>query len=172
MGPLLLCAKSDYERRIFLNAIGPVWNGNEVWLVTGSCALFAAFPQVYATVFSGFYDAFMLLLVALIFRAVAIEFRSQRSGTSWRTTWDVAFDWDSFAACSDVEKAGKIDRWSPVEIKTILVPTDLQAESIIAIRYALTLAKQFDANLTLLHVLEDPTLQTQSCSRGRKNYLF
>jgi cytochrome d ubiquinol oxidase subunit II len=90
-GPLLLCAKSDYERRIFLNAIGPIWNGNEVWLVTGSGALFAAFPQVYATVFSGFYDAFMLLLVALIFRAVAIEFRSQRSGTSWRTTWDVLF---------------------------------------------------------------------------------
>src|SRR5215472_669656 len=90
-GPLLLCAKSDHERRIFLNAIGPIWNGNEVWLVTGSGALFAAFPQVYATVFSGFYDAFMLLLVALIFRAVAIEFRSQRSGTRWRTTWDVAF---------------------------------------------------------------------------------
>ena len=90
-GPLLLCAKSDHERRIFLNAIGPIWNGNEVWLVTGSGALFAAFPQVYATVFSGFYDAFMLLLVALIFRAVAIEFRSQRSGTRWRTTWDAAF---------------------------------------------------------------------------------
>src|SRR5215467_10317519 len=90
-GPLLLCAKSDYERRIFLNAIGPIWNCNEVWLVTGSGALFAAFPQVYATVFSGFYDAFMLLLVALIFWAVAIEFRSQRSGTRWRMTWDVAF---------------------------------------------------------------------------------
>src|SRR5262249_21671104 len=90
-GPLLLCAKSDQERRVFLNAIGPVWNGNEVWLVTGSGALFAAFPQVYATVFSGFYDVFMLVLTALIFRAVAIEFRSQRPGTRWRTTWDVAF---------------------------------------------------------------------------------
>jgi cytochrome d ubiquinol oxidase subunit II len=90
-GPLLLCAKSDQERRVFLNAIGPVWNGNEVWLVTAGGALFAAFPQVYATVFSGFYDAFMLLLAALIFRAAAIEFRSQRPGTPWRTTWDVAF---------------------------------------------------------------------------------
>jgi cytochrome d ubiquinol oxidase subunit II len=90
-GPLLLCAKSDHERRIFLNAIGPVWNGNEVWLVTGGGALFAAFPQVYATVFSGFYDAFMLVLAALIFRAAAIEFRSHRPGTLWRTTWDVAF---------------------------------------------------------------------------------
>jgi cytochrome bd ubiquinol oxidase subunit II len=72
-GPLLLCVKSDHERRILLNAIGPIWDGNEVWLVTGGGALFAAFPQVYATVSSGFYDAFMLLLVALIFRAVAIE---------------------------------------------------------------------------------------------------
>jgi cytochrome d ubiquinol oxidase subunit II len=90
-GPLLLCAKSDEERRVFLNAIGPVWNGNEVWLVTGGGALFAAFPQVYATVFSGLYDAFMLLLAALIFRATAIEFRSQLPGTLWRTTWDVAF---------------------------------------------------------------------------------
>ena len=61
-----------------LNAIGPVWDGNEVWLVTGGGALFAAFPAVYATVFSGFYVAFMLLLAALIFRAVAIEFRSKQ----------------------------------------------------------------------------------------------
>jgi cytochrome d ubiquinol oxidase subunit II len=90
-GPLLLFAKSDRERRIFLNAIGPVWDGNEVWLVTGAGALFAAFPQVYATVMSGFYDLFMLLLTALIFRAVAIEFRSQRPAAGWRTTWDVAF---------------------------------------------------------------------------------
>jgi cytochrome d ubiquinol oxidase subunit II len=90
-GPLLLCTRSDQERRVFLNAIGPIWNGNEVWLVTGSGALFAAFPQVYATVLSGFYDLFMLLLTALIFRAAAIEFRSQRPGALWRTTWDVAF---------------------------------------------------------------------------------
>src|SRR5262245_5474751 len=90
-GPLLLCAKEDDERRLFLNAIGPVWNGNEVWLVTGGGALFAAFPAVFATVFSGFYDVFMVLLVALIFRGVALEFRGQRPGPGWRTTWDVAF---------------------------------------------------------------------------------
>jgi cytochrome d ubiquinol oxidase subunit II len=97
-GPLLLCAKGDHERRVFLNAIGPIWNGNEVWLVTGGGALFAAFPQVYATVFSGFYGAFMLLLGALIFRAAAIEFRGQRPGTLWRTTWDVAFAVSSLAS--------------------------------------------------------------------------
>jgi len=90
-GPLLLCTNADGDRRIFLNAIGPIWNGNEVWLVTGGGALFAAFPNVYATVFSGFYDAFMLLLFALIFRAAAIEFRSSRPGKRWRATWDVAF---------------------------------------------------------------------------------
>jgi cytochrome d ubiquinol oxidase subunit II len=90
-GPLLLCARSDHERRVFLNAIGPTWNGNEVWLVTGGGALFAAFPQVFATVLLGFYDVFMLMLTALIFRAAAIEFRSQRPGALWRTTWDAAF---------------------------------------------------------------------------------
>jgi cytochrome d ubiquinol oxidase subunit II len=88
---LHLFDKEDRERRIFLNAIGPIWDGNEVWLVTGGGALFAAFPEVYATVFSGFYLAFMLLLVALIFRAVAIEFRSKQSMAWWRQFWDVSF---------------------------------------------------------------------------------
>ncbi|MDZ4830155.1 MAG: cytochrome d ubiquinol oxidase subunit II [Phycisphaerae bacterium] len=90
-GPLLLLVKDDSERRVFLNAIGPIWNGNEVWLVTAGGALFAAFPYVYATVFSGFYDTFMLLLFALIFRATAIEFRSQRPSRLWRSAWDLAF---------------------------------------------------------------------------------
>lgn len=91
VGALHLIARSDEDRRVFLNAIGPVWDGNEVWLVTGGGALFAAFPMVYATVFSGFYLAFMLLLVALIFRAVAIEFRSKQPMAWWRTMWDYAF---------------------------------------------------------------------------------
>lgn len=91
VGALHLLSKTDQDRRIFLNAIGPVWDGNEVWLVTGGGALFAAFPHVYASVFSGFYTAFMLLLVVLIFRAVAIEFRSKQPSPRWRKTWDVAF---------------------------------------------------------------------------------
>jgi len=74
-----------------LNSIGPVWDGNEVWLVTGGGALFAAFPNVYATVFSGFYLALYLLLASLIFRAVAIEFRSKRPELWWRQMWDVSF---------------------------------------------------------------------------------
>lgn len=91
VGQLHLLARGDRERRIMLNAIGPVWDGNEVWLVTGGGALFAAFPEVYATVFSGFYLPFVLLLVALIFRAVAIEFRSKQPMRWWRAMWDWSF---------------------------------------------------------------------------------
>ena len=91
VGALHLFTRDDHERRTMLNAIGPVWDGNEVWLVTGGGALFAAFPNVYATVFSGFFMAFTLLLVALIFRAVAIEFRSKQPMRWWRQTWDIGF---------------------------------------------------------------------------------
>jgi cytochrome bd ubiquinol oxidase subunit II len=91
IGALHLFTKTDEERRLMLNIIGPVWDGNEVWLVTGGGALFAAFPNVYATVFSGFYLAFVLLLVALIFRAVAIEFRSKQPMRWWRQMWDIGF---------------------------------------------------------------------------------
>jgi cytochrome d ubiquinol oxidase subunit II len=83
--------KTDRERRIAINAIGPVWDGNEVWLVTFGGALFAAFPEAYATVFSGFYIAFMLLLAALIARAVSMEFRSKVESDRWRRFWDWAF---------------------------------------------------------------------------------
>jgi cytochrome d ubiquinol oxidase subunit II len=91
VGVLHLFARNDHERRVHLNAIGPVWDGNEVWLLTGGGALFAAFPVVYATVFSGFYIAMMLLLAALIFRAVSIEFRSKVESPRWRNFWDRAF---------------------------------------------------------------------------------
>jgi cytochrome bd ubiquinol oxidase subunit II len=84
-------AKSDTERRIVLNSIGPVWDGNEVWLVLGGGALFAAFPFVYASLFSGLYVAFMLVLLCLILRPIAIEFRSQRPGPGWRRFWDYVF---------------------------------------------------------------------------------
>jgi cytochrome d ubiquinol oxidase subunit II len=91
IGALHLFTRGDGERRVMLNAIGPVWDGNEVWLVTGGGALFAAFPIVYATTFSGFYLAMFLLLAGLIFRAVAIEFRSKRANPMWRQFWDVCF---------------------------------------------------------------------------------
>src|ERR1700689_341342 len=75
VGILHLLARGDDERRMFMATIGPIWGGNEVWLVTFGGALFAAFPEAYATVFSAFYTAFMVVLMALIFRATSIEFR-------------------------------------------------------------------------------------------------
>lgn len=85
-------ARSDEAtRRIRMNAIGPIWDGNEVWLVTAGGALFAAFPEAYATIFSGFYGALVLLLAALIFRAVSLEFRGQLANATWRRAWDAAF---------------------------------------------------------------------------------
>jgi cytochrome d ubiquinol oxidase subunit II len=81
----------DRERRIAINSIGPLWDGNEVWLVTFGGALFAAFPEAYATVFSGFYTAFMLLFAGLIFRAVSMEFRSKVESARWKRFWDWSF---------------------------------------------------------------------------------
>jgi len=91
VGMLHLFVKQDKERRIFLNAIGPVWDGNEVWLVIVGGALFAGFPPVYASLVSGFYSLVMLLLCGLIFRAVAIEFRSKKKSYRWRQFWDITF---------------------------------------------------------------------------------
>lgn len=84
-------ARTDRDHRMVLNAIGPVWDGNEVWLVLAGGALFAAFPIVYASLFSGFYMAMMLVLLVLILRTIAIEFRSQRESHAWRAVWDWFF---------------------------------------------------------------------------------
>jgi cytochrome bd ubiquinol oxidase subunit II len=91
VGMLHLFSKKDEERRLMLNSIGPVWDGNEVWLVTAGGAIFAGFPDVYATFCSSFYLPVMLLLSGLIFRAVAIEFRSKQPMAWWRWMWDVFF---------------------------------------------------------------------------------
>ena len=98
VGAWHLLGKTDHERRILMNSIGPVWDGNEVWLVTAGGALFAAFPDVYATAFSGFYLPFMFLLFALIFRAVSIEFRSKEESKTWRNFWDWGFSLGSIVA--------------------------------------------------------------------------
>ena len=82
--------KTNDERRILLNTIGPFWDGNEVWLITAGGAMFAAFPNWYATLFSGFYLALMLMLVALILRGVSFEFRNREEHPAWRTFWDWA----------------------------------------------------------------------------------
>ena len=91
VGILSPLARTDRERRLVINSIGPLWDGNEVWLVTFGGAMFAAFPEVYATVFSGYYVAFMLVLLALILRAVSLEFRSKMTSPRWRALWDFGF---------------------------------------------------------------------------------
>ncbi|NTU83041.1 MAG: cytochrome d ubiquinol oxidase subunit II [Chloroflexales bacterium] len=87
---LPVIGKTDTERRVVINTIGPVWDGNEVWVLTAGGAIFAAFPHWYATLFSGFYLALFLMLLALIVRAVAFEFRSKHESPRWRAWWDRA----------------------------------------------------------------------------------
>jgi len=98
VGVLSLFARSDEETRIHLNAIGPIWDGNEVWLLTAGGALFAAFPIVYATVFSGFYLAMMLVVAALMARAASFEFRGKSESPRWRRAWDLCFGLGSLVA--------------------------------------------------------------------------
>lgn len=80
--------KTDTERRVMINTIGPFWDGNEVWLITAGGAMFAAFPNWYASLFSGFYMALFIMLIALIGRGVSFEFRSKLENPKWRQTWD------------------------------------------------------------------------------------
>ena len=90
-GSLHLFMRKEESRRIAMNAIGPIWDGNEVWLVIGGGALFAGFPVAYAAIFSAFYVPFMIFLVGLIFRAVSIEFRSKEPWPLWRRCWDIVY---------------------------------------------------------------------------------
>jgi cytochrome bd ubiquinol oxidase subunit II len=90
-GSLHLFLRKEESRRIAMNAIGPIWDGNEVWLVIGGGALFAGFPVAYAAIFSAFYVPFMIFLVGLIFRAISIEFRSKEPWPLWRKAWDIVY---------------------------------------------------------------------------------
>jgi cytochrome d ubiquinol oxidase subunit II len=91
-----ILGRSEPERRAILRTIGPVWDGNEVWVIVAGGATFAAFPEWYATLFSGFYLALFLILVALILRGVAIEYRNKRGDGAWRQRWDIAIAIGSF----------------------------------------------------------------------------
>src|SRR5881398_4094576 len=91
VGMLLpVLGRDDTERRVLINTIGPVWDGNEVWVLVAGGATFAAFPEWYATLFSGFYLPLLLILVALILRGVAFEFRGKIDSDRWRRNWDIA----------------------------------------------------------------------------------
>ncbi|WP_262284199.1 cytochrome d ubiquinol oxidase subunit II [Micromonospora sp. MA102] len=96
VGMLLpVLGRDDRERRVLINTIGPVWDGNEVWLITAGGAMFAAFPEWYATLFSGFYLPLLLILLALIARGVAFEYRHKRPEAAWKRRWDRAIFWGS-----------------------------------------------------------------------------
>jgi cytochrome d ubiquinol oxidase subunit II len=91
VGMLLpFAGRNDLERRVIINSVGPVWEGNQVWLILGGGAIFAAWPQLYAVSFSGFYLAMFAILFALILRPVAFKFRSKRDEASWKARWDLA----------------------------------------------------------------------------------
>ena len=97
VGMLLpVLGKSEKERRVLINTIGPVWDGNEVWVLVAGGATFAAFPEWYATLFSGFYLPLLLILLALIVRGLAFEYRAKRDNTTWRARWDLAIVIGSF----------------------------------------------------------------------------
>jgi cytochrome bd ubiquinol oxidase subunit II len=99
LGTLLpLFGRTEKERRIIHSAVGPYWDGNEVWLITAGGVTFAAFPGTYAVLFSAFYTPLMLILFALIMRAVSFEFRNKREGSSWRLSWDMMAAVASFVA--------------------------------------------------------------------------
>ncbi len=87
---LPVIGRTDMDRRIMINTVGPVWEGNQVWLILGAGAIFAAWPALYAVAFSGFYLAMLLLLLSLILRPVGFKFRGKLEDTRWRTTWDTA----------------------------------------------------------------------------------
>lgn len=91
-----ILAKTDTEKRLLINSVGPVWDGNEVWLLTAGGATFAAFPTTYALMFSYLYTALLLLLFSLIVRGVAFEFRGKLEGDSWKGAWDMAIVVSSF----------------------------------------------------------------------------
>ncbi|MFT6914888.1 MAG: cytochrome d ubiquinol oxidase subunit II [Motiliproteus sp.] len=93
---LPLLGKTDTERRVIINTIAPHWDGNQVWFVTAGGALFAAWPLVYATAFSGFYWAMLLVLFALFFRPIGFEYRSKMPGKRWRSNWDLGLCLGSF----------------------------------------------------------------------------
>ena len=153
-------ARNDHDRRILLNSIGPVWDGNEVWLVLGGGALFAAFPLVYASLFSGFYLAMMLVLLVLIMRTVAIEFRSKRPEAWWRSLWDWTFTISSFGitillgvALGNVIRGVALDQQGNMSVSLVdllnpySIALGLVAVSMLCLHGAIFLSQKADGEL-------------------------
>ena len=122
VGSLHLFARGDQERRLMINAIGPVWDGNTTWIVIGGGVLFAAFPKVFATLSANLYTPVMLLLFAFMLRAASIEFRGKRSERWWRRTWDFCFFFASLILALNVGFIlGNWIEGMPIDEKGLLV---------------------------------------------------
>lgn len=128
-------ARDRLERRVLINTIGPVWDGNEVWLLTAGGATFAAFPDWYATLFSGFYLPLLVILVCLIVRGVAFEYRAKRPEEAWQRRWETAIFWTSLipavlwgVAFANIVHGVKIDKageyvggfWDLINVYSVL----------------------------------------------------
>lgn len=158
VGVLHLGAKTEEEKRILMNSIGPVWDGNEVWLLAGGGGIFAAFPFVYGTVFSAFYLAIYLLLLALFFRAISFEFRGKVESNSWKRFWDYAFEFGSFLPPILLGVAfGNILRGLPLDENKVFVGSFIELLNPYAILIGITTLILFlmQASIYLTHKTDE-----------------
>jgi len=120
-------ADAEADRRVMINSIGPVWDGNEVWLITALGAMFAAFPAWYAATLSGFYVPVLLIVVALIGRGVALEYRGKVDDPAWRARWDVAIVAGSAVPAFGAGWSSARTAWSPRACSTCSTPSHCSA---------------------------------------------
>ncbi|MEX1012737.1 MAG: cytochrome d ubiquinol oxidase subunit II [Waddliaceae bacterium] len=173
VGALHLLVKKDKERRIFLNSIGPVWDGNSVWIVIAIGVLFAGFPFAFAKLFSSLYLPMMFLIVGLMFRTVAMEFRSKSPLTKWRTFWDITFALSSYLLMINlgmiigalitglpIDENGKFLRDQFQFITIYSVSISLLVTSLFALHGAIYLAMKTDGELRDRVKSWVPTLST------------
>ncbi|MFH1853247.1 MAG: cytochrome d ubiquinol oxidase subunit II [Candidatus Neomarinimicrobiota bacterium] len=174
IGALHLFTRGDDERRTMINSIGPVWDGNEVWLITGGGALFAAFPEAYATVFSGFYLAFILLLFSLIFRAIAIEFRSKLPQLWWRRLWDICFSAGSIMSAFLIGLTlGNLIRGIPLDSRHEFVGSFIGLLSPYAIAVGITTVALFMMHGSIYGVLKtEGAIQEKILGWAKNTVLF
>jgi cytochrome d ubiquinol oxidase subunit II len=164
---LPVLGRSEPERRVMINTIGPVWDGNEVWLLVAGGATFAAFPEWYATLFSGFYLPLLLILLALIARGVAFEFRGKVDDPGWRRRWDLAIIIGSFVPALLWGVAfGNIVRGVPIDADKEFVGTFFDLLNPYALLGGLTTLSLF-----LLHGAVFVALKTTGDIRARANAL-
>lgn len=159
VGAIHLFAKTDRQRRVQLNAIGPVWDGNEVWLVTAGGALFAGFPEAYATLASAFYFPLLLLVMGLIFRASAIEFRSKHPSITWRSIWDTLFSLSSVAVAMGLGMVlGHLIEGIPLDDKAQLIRDQFEFIKPFPLLTGITVVALFamHGSIYLLMKTEDP----------------